>query len=274
MCSFISATDRPAAAFACSISPAPLVWASDQSEEALLFQAEQIVASDEYSAEDKLAVYWRLLHIEKITDPELRATAQSSLGDLSRKCLDALTAQLAASPEEIDWIINRYRHFLQIRGIEDVERKKARWGLRRYLVRRWGKRALKAIRIAAVVLVAAYILWEVHGYYRGEADDPQFPCRTPPPWGIIGLPCRLPALAVVQHPATHSRYSAPAPDCAKWSAPSGPTTANLYRLVSGAVGECSPPPGKFFSGRFAANSRSNRSGQRHQSPNTTTKCGN
>mgnify|MGYP000986571344 CR=1 FL=1 len=148
--------------------PAPVLWAADQSEEALLYQAKQMSASDEYDVSDKLAFHWRLLHIENITSQRVRSEILADMQVLSKKLLDEVNSKVAANTKELPWVIGQYNQFLKTRGIQSPEEEEARTLLYRYQARLKKKRSQKIKAMFVALLLLVYGLWEAWGYYSIE----------------------------------------------------------------------------------------------------------
>jgi hypothetical protein len=151
VCSFVG--DKPSLDNLRSFNiTAPMLWAADQSEAAMLLQAQQMSANDEYDVTDKLALHWLLLHIEKIMEPGLREQIEQTMQVLSRKLLETVHARVAADAGELPWVIGQYRQFLQTKGVHSTEQEEASRSLRYYQSKL--QKQYRRKRILVCVLVA------------------------------------------------------------------------------------------------------------------------
>ncbi len=161
----------------------PLLWAMDNSELAMLDQTQEMASSEEYSYSDKLEFHWRLLHIEKISDRELRQKIQGKMKELSQSYWESIKSKIADDPGELVLAIGQYRQFLQTKGIQPKEQEDAQRELRRYQHRWQGEYRRKVVTYCAIFFFLFYSLWEIWGHYnvqraildfqqgRSKADD-------------------------------------------------------------------------------------------------------
>ncbi len=150
-----------------------LVWATDQSDISLLSKAEIFQKENSQDLHAVIENYWRLLHIEKICDPQIRKQLESKFQNLSPQYLQAVNTKITKDEENLRWVIGQYQEFLQTKGIQKEDKEDAQRILEKYYKKfkiEQQKKMYRGAIIASIVLVIlaifSYIGWEISSEYH------------------------------------------------------------------------------------------------------------